>query len=233
VLIGTNKLVTVGRGFVTLNQRAPTSVGIEFTSEALRALPQPINGFRDIYGINLPAEAVYSPFTYAAVYYWGGHPPVGVGDVPHFHVHFGISPPEQPIAADPFQVYKAPAPAELPPGYVPVNGPDGLDVALGIEYQDPAQPAAQVGWNSTGQDYYFYLGHMNDIDVGATKDFLFRQEAGQQAAATGIIKQPQVYPKPGYYPNRYTVKYDASRSVIIFTLEDFQKAANVLVQRVR
>src|SRR5205823_14359624 len=105
-----------------------------------------------------------------------------------------------------------------------------LAYGLGTADEDPIQPQLQPGWDSTGQNYFFYNGHMNGIGLGATNAFLLRQQAGREPARSDVIKQPQVYPKPGYYPHRYTVRYDAGRKVNVFALEDFQQATQVLAQ---
>ena len=74
---------------------------------------------------------------------------------------------------------------------------------------------------------------MNGIGLGATNDFLAKQEQGKEPALSEVIKQPQVYPKPGYYPHKWSCSYDPSRQVHVFALQDFQQATNVLVQWVR
>jgi hypothetical protein len=233
VLLNESNLVIVGRSFITLNQRVPTVVGVELTPQALRDLPIPDFNQKAVYGINLPAESASTPYTYTAFHLWGGHTPTGVGDRPHFHVVFGVSPPQQPLLPDPFQAFRDADPTEVPADHVKQAGPDARDTALGVVYADPSEPHLQNGWNSTGYDYFFYNGHMGSVQIAATKDFLLRQSSGQQAEVSGAIKQPQVYPKPGSYPTRYRVRYDAGRKVHVFTLEDFQPAGSVVAQRVR
>lgn len=248
VLIGSSNLVNVARGFVTLEQNSnkPVAVGIELTAKAVRDLPLPPN-YNDpaIYGFNLPPEAVYTPFTYAAVSYWSAHDPRGGGDVPHFHPLFGINPPQAPSAAcgsvpEPANCpdeAKPVAAAEIPTDYVPGNlAPDaGIVIApgIGLAYEDVVLPQPQLehGWNTIGQNYFFYGGHMSGIGLGATNDYLIKQEQGRAPAvpdAVKVIKQPQVYPKPGFYPRRHDVRYEPTRNVHIFILTDFQQAAQVV-----
>jgi hypothetical protein len=181
---------------------------------------------------------VFTPFAFLAFSYWSGHDPKGVGDVPHFHPLFALFPPGQP---DPpnnaFEV--APVAAEETPqdfidGRKLPGGLAGETLAPGIgtAYEDPIQPQLQPGWNTIAQNYFFYKGHMNGIGLGATNDFLLKQEQGKEPTLGEDIKQPQVYPKPGYYPHHWEVRYDRARQVHIFALQDFQQATNVLVQRV-
>ena len=244
VLVGNSNLVDVGRTFVTLeaNRNVPVEVGLELTAKAVTDLPLPPN-FDDptIYGINLPAESVYTPFTYVAISYWSAHSPVGTGDRPHFHPLFGINPPQSPSAAcgsEPEAENCIPearpaAPAEVPQDYLIGSAvPDaGIHIApgIGIAYEDVVlpQPQLEPGWNTIGQNYFFYNAHMNAIGLGATDDYLLKQQKGQAPAvppAVYIIKQPQLYPRAGYYPHRYDVRYDAARKVHIFVLSDFRPA---------
>ncbi len=244
VLVGNSNLVDVGRSFVTLeaNSNVPYQMGLELTAKAVTDLPLPPN-FNDpvIYGINLPAESVYTPFSYIAISYWSAHDPIGGGDSPHFHPLFGINPPQLPTAAcgsEPNATNCVPesvpaAAEEVPTDYViGTQVPDaGIYVApgIGIAYEDVVLPQPQLehGWNTIGQNYFFYRGHMNGIGLGATDDYLLKQQKGQAPAVPAAvynIKQPQVYPKAGYYPHHYDVRYDAARKVHIFVLSDFRPA---------
>jgi hypothetical protein len=97
------------------------------------------------------------------------------------------------------------------------------DLAPGIGgvVQDPTTPQARPGWNTIGQNYFFYNGHMNAVGLGATSDCLTTLGGGNGAPLGDIIKQPKVYPKPGYYPHNYTVRYDRARDVYVFELSGF------------
>jgi hypothetical protein len=248
VLVGSSNLIDVARGFVTLeqNRNVPVAVGIELTAKAVNELPLPVN-FNDptIFGINLPAESVYTPFSFVAISYWSAHDPRGTGDAPHFHPLFAINPPQLPTAAcgsDPKPANcpdesRPVAAAEIPQDYVSGDSvPDaGIVIApgIGLAYEDVVLPQPQLehGWNSIGQNYFFYGGHMNGIGLGATNDYLIKQEQGRAPAvpdAVRTIKQPQVYPKAGYYPHHHDVIYDAQRKVHIFILTDFRPAQNVV-----
>ncbi len=227
VLIGSSKLVRVGRGFVSLDpNNRPVFVGLQMFSDAVNDLPIP-SSFNnpDAYGINLPPEAVYTIFTFIAIADFSGHLPRGAGDVPHFHPVFVTGTPQTPNPPD-FPEEKMPiAAGELPRDHEAID-----DVAGGIGQgvQDPAQPQAQLGWDSTGQNYFFYKGHMNAIALGATHAYLRRQERGTEGTGSDVIKQPVVYPKPGLYPHRYTVRWNAKTKSHYFVMEDFRPATNVV-----
>lgn len=243
VLVGNNNLVNVARGFVTLrpNANIPVEVGIELTDKAVTDLPKPQN-FNSpvIYGINLPAESVYTPFSFIAISYWSAHKPRGTGDIAHFHPLLGMDPPQQPTA----ECGSVPIPAncgdeatdvtnagEIPQDYisaekVPAAGDDAIAPGIGLAYEDVKLPQPQLvpGWNSIGQNYFFYKGHMNGIGLSATNDYLLKQEKGTAPvipAAVYVMKQPKLYPKAGYYPTRQVVRYDAKRKVHVISVTDF------------
>ncbi len=246
VLVGNNNLVDIARGFVTLqpNSNIPVAVGLELTAKAVKDLPKPPNFDSPvIYGVNLPAESVYTPYTYIAISYWSAHNPRGTGDIPHFHPLLGMDPPQQPSA----ECGSVPIPAncpdeaatpvptnEVPQDYVsaagvPSAGDDAIAPGIGLAYEDTKLPQPQLlpGWNSIGQNYFFYKGHMNGVGLAATNDYLEKQEVGKAPIvpeAVHIMKQPLLYPKPGYYPHRYDVTYDAARKVHIISLSDFRLA---------
>jgi len=193
---------------------------MEISSAALTALPRlPFGAAQATFGA-LPPESSATPFAAIAIgYFPAGHAPVGIGDKPHFHPIFLLMPPQQP---DPPNFPKELAP--VAPDEVPADNVNLGDFApgIGVAYQDPATPQAQPGWDTVGQNYFFYNGHMSGISLGATNAYLLRLEAGQDTARGDVIKQPQVYPKPGFYPNRYMVAYDDTRKMYIFELSDFQ-----------
>ena len=227
VLIGASKLVKVGRGFVTLDaNNRPIFVGLQMYNDAVNELPTPpLFNNPNAYGVNLPPEAVYTIFSFIAIADFSGHLPRGIGDVPHFHPVFVTGTPQSPNPPNNPEETKPIAAGELPADHEIID-----DVAGGIGQgvQDPAQPQNQPGWDSTGQNYFFYGGHMNAIALGATHAYLRRQERGTQGTGSDVIKQPQVHPKPGFYPHRYTVRYDQKSKAHFFVMEDFRPATNVV-----
>lgn len=166
----------------------------------------------------MPPQIGDSVYKEIAIAYFEAHPPVGVGDKPHFHPVFLLNPPQPPVP--PFaKETQAIAPAEVPADHVRLN-----DIApgIGVAVQDPAQPQNQPGWDSVGQNYFFYEGRMNAVALGATNTYLQRIAAGTDIAMGGFIKQPATYPKRGLYAHRYTVHYDKARRVFIFELSDLR-----------
>ena len=208
------------RGYATLKNNALVAVGVEIDAAALTNLPPlAVGTVQATTGIALPAEASVSPFKEIAIAFFAAHPPAGVGDKPQFHPVFLLNPAQAPDPPAFLLENKPVAAGEVPQDHVRIT-----DVApgIGVAYQDPATPQAQPGWDSYGQNYFFYNGHMNAIALGATTAYLLRQEANTDIARGDIIKQPAVFPKRGFYPQRYTVHFDATRRIHVFELSDFQ-----------
>jgi hypothetical protein len=236
VLVGDSDLIDIGRGFVTLQGGVPTEVGLELSARAVGALEEPEFDVPGIYGVALPPEHVFTPFSFLAFSYWSAHSPRGIGDVPHFHPIVAVFPPGIPVPPDYRKERTAVAPNEVAQDYIlgdlVEGGAAGETIApgIGVAYEDPSAPQLQPGWDTWAQNYFYYNGHMNGIGLGATNAFLRRQQEGQEGDISAPIKQPQVYPKPGYYPHRHSLKYDSQRKVHIFVLEDFRQATQVVVQ---
>lgn len=220
--------VTVGRAYANMRGGIPEEIGIELVEGVLDVLPDPAFDEPGVYVAVLPQQAFGAvPFRAFVISDWSGHSPNGIGDVPHVHP-VALLQPRQP-AAPPFTIERVPVAAEeVPAGYVPAfqipavgNGTLAPGIGQGFEY--PAAPQLQPGWNTIATNYFFYNGHMNGIGMGATYDFL---ESRQSASLA--IAQPQVYPRPGYYPTRNSVRYDAQRGVHVFVLSDFVQAQRTL-----
>jgi len=67
---------------------------------------------------------------------------------------------------------------------------------------------------------------MNGMVVGTNLDKAFDSPAGKylrdpNQLETGVIPQPAIYPRTGWYPGRWTIRYDASRKVNVFEMTDF------------
>ena len=144
-----------------------------------------------------------------------GHLPVGFGDIAHIHPLFVMNPLAQP---DPNQVKETTpvAPAEMAADHLKIE-----DIAGGIgqAYQDPTEPQAKANWYGIGYNYFYIAGHMNAVAAGATSTWLNDRQAG--GTLTRSLKQPLVYPRPGYYPRTFTAYYDTTKKVWVFALRDF------------
>ncbi len=241
ILVGASLLVKVGRGFVTLDaNNKPVQVGCELFDEAVKNLPSPPPHGPDIYGINLPAESVYTPFTYIAISYWSGSLPRGAVNVPHFDPVFGIGPPQVPDPPDYAKEKTAVAAAEIPKDFVSaldvpllVDPQDAVAPAIGVAYENPVLPQPHLvhGWDTVGQAYFFYKGHLNGYALTIANKFLLEQEKGDAPAVPAIVKQfnqPALYPRAGYYPHHWDVLRNEGNKSHIFVMDDFQPAANAI-----
>ena len=204
----------LARGFVTLEGHVPQSLGFTVTPGALTNLPAGPAPAQFV--VPLPPEAsANTPFSVIAVAYFVATDIPGFGHVPaHFSPLVLINPPAAPDPPAFLLEQKVPAANELAQDHVSVNV---FVPGLGSSYDDPAQPQRQPNWNSTGQSYFYYNGHMNGYGLGATIPFL---QSG--AARSDVIKQPILYPKPGYYAHRHTVSFDAATNLYTVALSDFR-----------
>ena len=213
-----------GRSFVTRNAAGnPTEVGFELTETALKGLPlAPADEVQQFF-VPMPAEAAgATPYLTIVAAYSSGHVPPHSGveavEPAHFHPVFLMNPPvppqnppleDLPVAAE-----------EIPEGHVKVGQ---VVPVLGSNYDDPTVPAGYPEKATLGQNVFFHSGHMNGMHVGESVEFL-----ASRATRTGVIKQPQVYPKAGFYPHRWTVYFDATRQTHVFLLSDFRPATRTL-----
>jgi hypothetical protein len=212
----------LARSFVTMREGVPVKIGWQIDEAGLTGLPDvPHDTPTPVYIAPLPAQATGTPLKFLVAVYASGH------DAPnsepgHFHVAFSINAPVQGTTA-PFPNETAPVdPAEVPDGFVRVMLPSGrpeIVPGLGVVYDDPTQPSDQPALVSLGQNSMFYGGHMNAITLGPTIDFLASRQT-----VTEAIRQPRVYPMPGYYPNAQTMGYDPIHRMHVMMLEDFRRA---------
>jgi hypothetical protein len=203
-----------GRGFVTLQDGAPVEIGFELTENVIPGMPE--LGFDQPYVdfFPLPAEANATPFKHIVLIWFSEHGPIGVGDVPHFHPLLTRVAPQQPSPN--LEKERVPVdPAEIPADHGFFS--NAVVPGVGQALDDPAEPPAQLGWNSTGYNYLFYNGHMNAISHGATHDWMnSRQSRG------GPIKQPQIYPVAGYYPFAHDFRWNEQRRTWQFVWSDWR-----------
>lgn len=227
---GTNGTdVILGRSFVTLNNGDPVSVGFELSRAGREE--QPPTAITDegpnVYFVALPPEAAATCFKQVAVFYFTGHPIDQYrpqSEPPHFHTVFLINAPQQP-GADFTNETVYPTANEVPPG-VERGVPDTVVPGVGVSYDDPINPAGQPARITIGQNFLYYNGHMNGMVVGTNRDVAFDSPPGHylrdpNQLETRVIPQPAIYPRPGWYPGRWTIRYDTAKKVNIFEMTDF------------
>lgn len=198
------------RAFVTLSAAGtPVAIGFTMTEETLFGLPTANRQHL----LALPAEAATATVFDHLSIDWGpaGHVPAGVFDRPHFDMHFYmISQAERAtIAAAPDE---APPPVDvLPPGYV-----SGRLVvpAMGQHWNDSSDPNTSPGSFSHTMMYGFSKGRMVFLEPMVTHALLL----SKQSTSTEI-KHPKVFQKRGFYPTRYSIRFDPIGRAHVVTLD--------------
>ena len=183
----------------------PSAVGVTFTEEALKSLPQGAAGKE--YVLSLPPQAAATAINHIVVD-WNsqGHEPARVYDVAHFDFHFytitpqereGITAQGEGLA----KLRKLPPAGYMPEGYV---SPPGTEVPrMGAHWIDPTSAEFQGRAFTRTFLYGSYDGRLAFIEPMISKDFL-----ETKPDVTENIKLPAKYARRAYYPTRYTVRYD-------------------------
>ncbi len=210
------------RSFITFDDRdRPTTIGVILSAGALSGLPtEAPAGAPPVfeYVLPLPKEAAIAGYTHVTLD-WNpqGHPPPGVYTVPHFDFHFYLITPEerQRITTKGDDLEKArrkPAPEYAPAGYIL---PHGTEVPrMGAHMIKPAADEFQKKPFTKTFLYGSYDGRLIFLEPMITKAFL-----ESKPNVTESIGLPQAYPGPGYYPTRYSVKYDPASEEVRVSLE--------------
>ncbi len=223
----------LGNGFarnvIELRNGIPLRLGIEITPAALNNLPDvPEDQAAAPFISPLPPKTHATPLTSDVLVYSSGHEPPNTAtpEPAHFHLTFIIRPLLQ--TSPPYTLELKPIAAnEMPQGTVRVVdelNPQGVVVpGIGVSVDDPAQPSNRPPLTTLGQNFFFFDGHLNAYALGPTIDFLRSKQVLKEA-----IKQPQVYPRGGYYPYSWSVRFDSVRNVHVIELTDFRLAQNVV-----
>jgi hypothetical protein len=208
--------------FITLDTSGkPKSIGLRMSETALVGLqaepPNNATGWETI--VPLPKEAAITGYDHIGID-WNprGHIPDGIYNTPHFDFHFYmISQAEKEkitaIGEDLARAHMAPAPEYMPEGYIL---PEGTEVPrMGAHAIDPSSPEFNQQPFTKTFIYGFYDGKMVFLEPMMTKAFL-----ETKPNTTDRIKLPKAYAKNGYYPNVYSVRYDAAQREYEVSLEN-------------
>ncbi len=216
--------------FVELTNGIPVRLGVEFTPQALTGLPNlphdDTSNASRVFVAPLPSKTHGTPLKSTIVFYSSGHdvPNVSQTEPAHLHATFLIRPFQDTVPPF-FAETTAVAANEVPQDHVRVASffqPGGILVpGIGVLYDDPREPANLPPLQTLGQSYLFFGGHMNAITLGPTLDALKSKQTLTQA-----IKQPEFYPVDGFYPTKWTVRFDATRNVHVIELTNFRRAAH-------
>ena len=209
------------RSWVTLDKDGnPTAIGLTFTEAALSGLPQNLPAGQEgvEYVLALPPEAASTAFDHVGIN-WNphGHSPAGIYDTGHFDFHFYTITPEERsrITArgeDLARARKQPAIEYVPAGYI--YAPDSEIPRMGGHWVDPQSNEFQKQPFTRTFLYGNYDGRIVFMEPMITKAFL-----ESKVSVTETIKLPSKYARPGYYPTRYSIKYDAGSAEYSIALE--------------
>ncbi len=212
------------RSWVTLDGAGkPLAVGLTFSESALRSAPTELPRGQAAIDLNLvlPKEAAATPFNH--IYFgWNpkGHEPENVYTVPHFDIHFYTITPEERerITAegdDLAKCYLKPSAEYVPQGYIL---PPGTAVPrMGAHWID--SNARELNGQPFTRTFIYgnYDGKLIFFEPMIAKS-LFETKMN----LTEYIKTPQKYAKSGYYPTKYSMRYDAAKKEYTVALEGFE-----------
>ena len=205
------------RSWVTLDKQGnPSAIGVTFSEKALSGLPHGEAGTE--YLLSLPTQAQATAFNHIGLdWNASGHPPAGVYNVPHFDFHFYTITPEERerITAqgdDLLKANKQPPAEYMPSGYVLV--PDSAIPRMGAHLANPQSPELHGQPFTRTFLYGNYDGRVIFYEPMITRAFL-----ESKLSVTEYIKLPAKYSKPGYYPTRYSVRYDPQSKEYTVSLE--------------
>lgn len=209
------------RSWVTLDEAGkPMAVGLTFSESAYRTAPTELPRGQESVEINLPLpkEAAATAFDHIG-FDWNpmGHPPANIYTVPHFDIHFyTISMEEQQrITAqgdDIQRCYQKPAAEYIPGGYI--LPPDTAVPRMGAHWIDPNSNELK------GQPFTrtFLYGNY-DGKIIFYEPMIAKALLETKTSLTEYIKLPQKYATPGYYPTKYSIRYDEAKKEYTVALE--------------
>ena len=192
-------------------QKHPTVISLVIPAALIDALPKkrseavfPLAGAGLVQTANLQFHPV-------------GHEPVHVYDVPHFDVHFytiteavrGGIVPNAPAGKVRPPKRLLPPNVIVAPGFVP---------GMGMHVIPKTQPEFTGGKFTVSPIIGYWNGDVAFFEVMFTKAWL----AGK-TSKTGAFPQPVSVKQHGYYPTKYSVKYDAPENEYEVAISDFVK----------
>jgi hypothetical protein len=213
------------RAYITSANGVATEVGVALSEGALAGLPDHhtpggvfTHGHTTFeYVLELPAGNP-TPFRHVLVN-WnpGGHEPPGIYDTPHFDFHFYVIDNAERLAIDPAdpeyqrKAERKPAPELIPERYIL---PAPLAFArMGVHWVDTTSAELKGKPFTATFIYGSWDGKVIFAEPMLTKAFL---ETKPQFSAE--LPAPPRGREAGYYPSRYSVRWDAAAKEYRITL---------------
>lgn len=190
--------------------RRPIAVGITLPAEALAHAP---DGAPAVLTLRLPDGVAGTGFDHIEVEWLRGEPAGQEPSAPpHLDVRFFLVSAEERVAiGDSARAARVPDLDLIPTSYVPLAG---LVPRLGVRWTDAAAHGFRGAGSTDALLYGFYDGRLTVLESRLTGALL---ESRRSYAHK--IKLPREYARPGYYPTRYRVRYEASSREYTIALE--------------
>lgn len=213
---------SVVRTYVTLDKaNTPIELGIEIPAQVFTNLPK--TGSDLVF--EFPQQAGRTPFRFMDMG-WNpqGHPPADTYTVPHLDFHFYMQSLEERNSIDPGPCegldcgdYER-AMRAVPARYVPRDYRNVGAVAprMGNHLIDPASGEFNHQPFTRTFLYGTYDGRMTFYEPMLALQYLLSQPNEYLD-----LKLPTDYAESGYYPTRYSVRFDAAKRVYRISLERF------------
>ncbi len=209
-----------GRAYMTVRGNVPISAGVELSAQAMTNLPLPPPGqLATEFIFPAPPEvAATTPYQQVSLFYSPGHPPPDQQDVPHIHpTWWNIAPADRAQ----IQPNTPGATASIAPNEIPANhitlAAFAFIPTVGQLWIDPVIPGyKETPMVTTAYEYRFFNHHMVLISLDAANTFM-----NNKLDYIAAVEVPQTYPKPGYYPTEYHIRWDSTRNVWDMSIDNF------------
>lgn len=223
------KPVKIGHGtarVVVHTNRAnqPVSVAVEFSPGLLDGLPASLNEANTEgaweYRLPMPVKGPKTGYSHVAID-WNlhGHPPPHVYTVPHFDFHF-YAMSEADVEKVHFTGPSDPATQVADSRLIPADYkviPDTAVNKMGVHSIDLTSQEFHGKPFTATFIYGYYKGALTFVEPMVTRAYLL-----QKPNFTAPVKTPARYSTSGYYPTRYTVRYDAAHKKYVVELGDLK-----------
>jgi hypothetical protein len=208
------------RTFVRLDAAGePEAIGVTLSEAALTGLPTESGPGHAMLNLAIPAQADL-PYQFLSLG-WNpnGHEPEGLFTVPHFDFHFYTTDEASVMSWMPGMpgwenATRLPEARYIPQGFVAEPGGQAVPM-MGFHWLDPSDPTYVPGGPGFSEVFIWgsYGGEMVFAEPMITKAFFEGLANGSRPAEhSEALAQPEAFATAGYYPTRYTVRFDeASR----------------------
>jgi hypothetical protein len=208
--------------YITVDKNSiPIALGIEIPARSVASLPSRVEELI----FEFPKEARNTPFRFMDMS-WNpqGHEPAGTYTVPHFDFHFYLQSKEEKDSidagpckgldcADYARAMRAVPAHHLPRDYKNVGA---VAPKMGNHLIDPASGEFNHQPFTRTFLYGSYDGKITFYEPMLSLSYLQSQPNEYLD-----LKLPAAYAQTGYYPTRYSVRYDRERNVYRISLERF------------